>query len=254
MVIKDKYKLKKFDEYLESDDELMTYIRANAKWNEESFIKMEQIVREVIREYEKENYYPKRFIQYFRLEIPSIINIISHFKIRQDFFAERVKKLKELRKNFEDSLWDKAYQSNYDYELISHLDSIEIKDFTILSPAQGYQFIEHMMKNFRFGNTKVNFTGMKNEKYIRSDRNHIATDVVSFINELIQEGICEQNEKVIYVGDDLTKCEYEFYLQDLLKVIPYLVDNIPQHHYFLFKDVTKLLLVSFEDDIQFGMI
>ena len=73
------------------------------------------------------------------------------------------------------------------------------------------------------------------------------------INDLIKEEICNLDEKIIYIGDNLTKFGYEFYLHDLLRVIPYLVDEIPQHHYFLFKDDSKLIYVSFEHNIQFGI-
>ena len=41
--------LKKFYEYMGSDEELMYHIRINAEWNEESFLKMQQLVREVIK-------------------------------------------------------------------------------------------------------------------------------------------------------------------------------------------------------------
>lgn len=141
--------------------------------------------------------------------------------------------------------------SYYDNELTSYLNSIEIKDFTIISQINS--IVELIMKNFRFENGRVFFTGLKNEKYIKSNSSNISTDAVSFINELIQESICNRNERIIYVGDNLTEYGYGFYLYDLLKVIPYLVNDIPQHHYFLFEDATKLVYVSFENEIQFGM-
>ena len=57
--------LKKFYEYLVSDEELMYYVRINVEWNEESFNQMKQLVREVIKDYADEDYYPKRFTIYF---------------------------------------------------------------------------------------------------------------------------------------------------------------------------------------------
>lgn len=141
--------------------------------------------------------------------------------------------------------------SYYDNELTLYLNAIEIKDFTIISKINS--IVELMMKNFHFENGRVYFTGLKNEKYIKSNSSNISTDAVSFINELIQEGICNRNEKIIYVGDNLTEYGYEFYLYDLVKVMPYLVNDIPQHHYFLFNNATKLVYISFENEIQFGM-
>ncbi len=142
-------------------------------------------------------------------------------------------------------------ESYYDNDLISYLKTIGIKDYKII--PQTDDIVELIMKNFNFKYGRVDFTGFKNEKYKESDSSNLATDVVSFINKLIQENICDTSEKIIFIGDDLTKYGYEFYLYDLLKVISYLVNDIPQHHYFLFEDGTKLLFVSFENQIQFGM-
>lgn len=112
--------LKNFCKYSASDEELLMHIRINAgEWNEESFVKMKKLVREVIKDYENEECYPKIFIKYFVLNIPSIINILSNFKgctdeeLRKGYtvesylsmIAERIKELKKLKMEFEDSLW-----------------------------------------------------------------------------------------------------------------------------------------------------
>ena len=50
-----KESLIKFCKYSASDEELFMYIRINAgKWNEESFLKMKKLVREVIKDYEND--------------------------------------------------------------------------------------------------------------------------------------------------------------------------------------------------------
>lgn len=118
--------LKKFCEYSASDDELFTYIRINAgEWNEESFIKMQKIVREVIRDYKDEDSYPKVFVNYFVLHIPSIIHILSNFRnctdkeIRMGYtketylnmIAERIKELKNFSLNFKSPYGNKNYRN-----------------------------------------------------------------------------------------------------------------------------------------------
>ena len=105
-----KNSLKKFYEYLVSDEELMYYVRINVEWNEESFNQMKQLVREVIKDYENEDYYPKLFVVYFMYNIPLIINMLSHFKTcDESMIAERIKQLEELRNEFIDSLWHARY-------------------------------------------------------------------------------------------------------------------------------------------------
>lgn len=110
-----KESLKNFCKYSASDEELFMYIRTNAgEWNEESFVKMKELVREVIKDYENEDCYPKIFINYFVLNIPSIINILSNFKgctdeeLRKGYtvesylsmIAERIKELKNFKWSF----------------------------------------------------------------------------------------------------------------------------------------------------------
>lgn len=124
-----KNSLKNFYEYLGSDKELMYYVRINAEWNEEIFIMLKKLIRDVIKDYENEDYYPKRFVMYFMFEIPSIINMLSHFKKCNEkeilagyteetflsMIAERKKQLEELRKEFFDSLWrDGCYTQTSD--------------------------------------------------------------------------------------------------------------------------------------------
>lgn len=139
----------------------------------------------------------------------------------------------------------------YDEELISYLKSIEMSNYVVLSETD--DIVGHMVKKFRFKCGRVCFTGCKSEKRVVSNGANVSADAVSFINDLVKEDIRNLGEKVIYIGDGLTKYGYEFHLRDVLRVIPYLVDNIPQHHYFLFMGASKLIYVSFEGDMRFGM-
>ncbi|MCM1540896.1 MAG: hypothetical protein NC121_06495 [Blautia sp.] len=118
-----KESLQNFHKYNASDEELFTYIRTNAgEWNEQSFIRMKKIVREVMKDYKDEDYYPKVFVRYFMLNIPSVINILSGFKRCSDeekqkgytdetylsMIAERMKELKNLQLEFMHSLWTES--------------------------------------------------------------------------------------------------------------------------------------------------
>ena len=72
--------------------------------------------------------------------------------------------------------------------------------------------------------------------------------------EGIEEKIYSKDDVIIYIGDSLTENGYEFYLNDLLKIIPFLVKEIPQHHYLLSKDFEKIICISFENEIEFGEV
>lgn len=113
-----KESLKKFYEYLASDEELMYLVRINGQWNEESFCKMKKLVKAVEEDYAKEEFYPKRFVFYFMNDIPSVINILSHIRVCTEedllkgytqetyisMLADKIKQLEELKQEFIDSL------------------------------------------------------------------------------------------------------------------------------------------------------
>lgn len=73
--------LSKFYDYLDSEEELSYFVRINADWNEESFCKMKQLLREVMADYAQEDFYPKSVVGYFMNNIPDTINSLSHFKV-----------------------------------------------------------------------------------------------------------------------------------------------------------------------------
>ncbi len=111
--------LSKFYDYLDSEEELCYFVRINADWNEESFCKMKQLLREVMADYAQEDFYPKRFVGYFMNDINDIINMLSHFKvcteknIKQGYtqetymsmVADRKKQLNELMWEFRRTLY-----------------------------------------------------------------------------------------------------------------------------------------------------
>jgi len=103
--------LKQFFEYNDSDEELAYYIRMNAEWNEESFIRMQQLVKKVIEDYSDDDYYNKTFVFYCVEIIGVIIGTISREDFcntwpecftqesYKDFIAERIEQLKLLQKD-----------------------------------------------------------------------------------------------------------------------------------------------------------
>jgi hypothetical protein len=142
--------------------------------------------------------------------------------------------------------------TTYDNELIEHINEQGIKCDFFISKHQNSVAV--MEQNFCFRHGRVDFTGYKNERYVKSTAESLAMDAVRFVDGLVQENICSHNEKITYIGDNLTENEYEFYMRDILKILPFLMNAIPQHHYFLFEGTTRLIFISFENELQFGMI
>ena len=137
----------------------------------------------------------------------------------------------------------------YDNILIKSVEEQKI-NYTVISNLSYY--IENLSKHFLFVGERLDFNNLSNHKFVKSEQRDISFDAVNFIKKLIEEKICSKDDAIIYIGDSLTENGYEFYLNDLLKIVPFLVNEIPQHHYFLSKDFKKIIYISFENEIEFG--
>lgn len=139
--------------------------------------------------------------------------------------------------------------SYYDNILIKSVEEQKI-NYTVISNLSYY--IENLSKHFLFVGERLDFNNLSNHKFVKSEQRDISFDAVNFIKKLIEEKMCSKDDAIIYIGDSLTENGYEFYLNDLLKIVPFLVNEIPQHHYFLSKDFKKIIYISFENEIEFG--
>jgi len=139
--------------------------------------------------------------------------------------------------------------SYYDNILIKFVEEQKI-NYTIISNLSYY--IENLSKHFLFVGERLDFNNLSNHKFVKSEQRDISFDAVNFIKKLLEEKMCSKDDAIIYIGDSLTENGYEFYLNDLLKIVPFLVNEIPQHHYFLSKDFKKIIYISFENEIEFG--
>ena len=129
----------------------------------------------------------------------------------------------------------------YDNLLIKYVESRKI-NYKVISNTSDY--IENMNNCFPFVGERIDFSKLNDAKYVKSDQENISYDSVHFIENLIDTKICSKDDVIIYIGDSLTENGYELYLSDLLKIISFLVSEIPQHHYFLFKDFKNLSFAS----------
>ena len=141
--------------------------------------------------------------------------------------------------------------SYYDNILIKSVEEQKI-NYTVISNLSYY--IENLSKHFLFVGERLDFNNLSNHKFVKSEQRDISFDAVNFIKKLIEEKICSKDDAIIYIGDSLTENGYEFYLNDLLKIVPFLVNEIPQHHYLLSKDFRKIICISFENEIEFGEV
>jgi hypothetical protein len=140
--------------------------------------------------------------------------------------------------------------SYYDNELVHQLRETGIDDYVVL--LQPNNIAEIISKNFCLRGNRLDFVGLNHKRYVESSHAKLPVDAVDFVHGLIQDEIFKIIDKVIFIGD-LTLDDYEFCLRDLLKILPYLMENIPQNHYFLLERVGGLIFVSENNELMFGI-
>ncbi|WP_314807384.1 hypothetical protein [Capnocytophaga granulosa] len=137
----------------------------------------------------------------------------------------------------------------YDLELIKILEEhIENGDFQII---ESNIYVDKVNANLPFRGSRVNFEQL--EEYQRIFFEEKDT-LVAFIKDIATKVGIRPDEKVVYVGDNVSNLTYIFSFKYLDKVIVDIVDNIPEHHYFLSQDMKWILYISYEDCAEFALI
>ena len=137
----------------------------------------------------------------------------------------------------------------YDLELIKILEKhIENGDFQII---ESNIYVDKVNANLPFRGSRVNFEQL--DEYQRMYFDDYET-LVPFIRDIATKIGIKPDERVVYMGDNVSNLTYIFSFEYLDKVIVDIVDNIPEHHYFLSQDMKWILYISYEDCAEFALI
>ena len=137
----------------------------------------------------------------------------------------------------------------YDLELIKVLEEyIENEDFQIINSDI---YVDKVNANLPFAGSRVYFELLDKHQRIFFDENEA---VVAFVKSIAMEVGIEPDEKVVYLGDNVSNLTYIFSFKYLDKVIVDILDNIPEHHYFLSESMKWILYISYEDCANFALI
>ena len=137
----------------------------------------------------------------------------------------------------------------YDLELIKILEEhIENGDFQII---ESNIYVDKVNANLPFAGSRVNFELL--DEYQRMYFEEKDT-LVAFIKDIATKIGIKPDEKVVYLGDNVSNLTYIFSFEYLDKVIVDILDNIPEHHYFLSQDMKWILYISYEDCAEFALI
>ena len=132
----------------------------------------------------------------------------------------------------------------------------EIKEFVSRTenvyyfPDSNYG-VEYLNNNFSFLGTKIDLS--KENNYISCDfKKNDFLDMIKFFEfKKIKEEILASSE-IHYIGDGITNSELIFSGKEFFKILEFLFENIPEHHYFFDEDRRWGLLVATEGWITYG--
>ncbi len=137
----------------------------------------------------------------------------------------------------------------YDLELIKILEKhIEDRDFQIISSDI---YVDKVNANLPFKGSRVDFELLDEYQRMFFDENEA---IVAFVKSIAMEAGIAPDEKVVYLGDNVSNLTYIFSFKYLEKVIVDILDNIPEHHYFLSERMKWILYISYEDCAEFALI
>ena len=137
----------------------------------------------------------------------------------------------------------------YDLELIKILEEhIKNGDFQII---ESNIYVDKVNANLPFAGSRVDFEQL--EEYQRIFFDDYET-LVPFIRDIATKVGIKPDEKVVYMGDNVSNLTYIFSFEYLDKVIVDILDNIPEHHYFLSQDMKWILYISYEDCAEFALM
>ncbi|WP_314198588.1 hypothetical protein [Capnocytophaga sputigena] len=137
----------------------------------------------------------------------------------------------------------------YDLELIKILEEhIEDEDFQIISSDI---YVDKVNANLPFKGSRVDFELLDEYQRMFFDENEA---VVAFVKNIAMEVGIAPDEKVVYLGDNVSNLTYIFSFKYLENVIVDILDNIPEHHYFLSEKMKWILYISYEDCAEFALI
>ncbi|WP_103598107.1 hypothetical protein [Campylobacter concisus] len=109
-------------------------------------------------------------------------------------------------------------------------------------------FIE---RNFTFVGSKPLLQNLKD--YKTADYKNLS-DIKNFLGSYpsIQSKIL--NGEIGYVGDGLTSLELKFVPECFYDFLKFMVENVPQHHYFCSQKDGWILLIAMEGYVEFGVL
>jgi len=139
--------------------------------------------------------------------------------------------------------------SIYDNELLDNLNEISVGK--MLVDRSAYYFFDVLNKEFPICGTQIDWSNIRLFYKKLRDEN-ILSDFTSCISYLRINHLNKQDVlTIVYIGDSLTEYAYSLSFNDIEEFFS-LVNEIPQHHYFMDANGTWCISVNMTGDFNFG--
>ncbi|QPH87842.1 hypothetical protein [Campylobacter concisus] len=112
----------------------------------------------------------------------------------------------------------------------------------------GAKFIE---QNFTFIGSKPVLQNLKD--YKTAEYKNFA-DIKKFLSSNLSIKSKILSGDINYIGDNLTNIEIKFTPEDFYDFLKFIVENIPEHHYFCSPKEGWILFIAMEGYVEFGVL
>ena len=106
-------------------------------------------------------------------------------------------------------------------------------------------------RNFTFVGSKPLLQNLKD--YKTADYKNFA-DIKNFLGSHIDIQSKILSSEIGYIGDGLTSLELKFVPEFFYDFLKFMVENVPQHHYFCSPKEGWILLIAMEGYVEFGVL
>ena len=116
---------------------------------------------------------------------------------------------------------------------------------------RSYDVANFIERNFTFVGSKPLLQNLKD--YKTADYKNFA-DIKNFLGSHtdIQSKIL--SGEISYIGDNLTSLELKFAPECFYDFLKFMIENVPQHHYFCSPKEGWILLIAMEGCVEFGVL
>jgi hypothetical protein len=140
--------------------------------------------------------------------------------------------------------------TNYDKELLIELKS-EINDNITVHPNID-NFLKDIKINYPMGFSGIDWNKKKPLFFVDFDSEELLLEKIDDEFSNILNTFPELlNEKLIFIGDNLTELGYEVSFKDFIRLKKIFL-SIPQHIYLWFPKIKKCINITFENELIYG--